>query len=116
MSSLWLRHNHEQGNLEHSRILHGKLQPAIRSGRTYGVRVVGSAICVGCHLRCRCCGLGLAWRFRRKGEVLAMPAIHRVRIGKVTFRRKASSRYLAEFNATTNRLRGIPAGKGESRG
>lgn len=45
-----------------------------------------------------------------------MPAIHRVRIGKVTFRRKASSRYLAEFNATTNRLRGIPAGKGESRG
>jgi len=44
--------------------------------------------------------------------MIAMNPIHRVRIGKVTFRRKASSRYLAEFNATTNRLRGIPMGKG----
>lgn len=35
---------------------------------------------------------------------------HRIRIGKITFKRKASSRYMREFNDTTNRLRRERAG------
>lgn len=47
--------------------------------------------------------------FSDAGEVglAASPLIHRVRIGKVTFKRRASSRILTEFNVTTNRLRRV---------
>jgi hypothetical protein len=40
-----------------------------------------------------------------EGDCASSPSIHHVRIGKVTFRRSASSRILTEFNVTTNRLR-----------
>lgn len=39
-----------------------------------------------------------------EGVVAPSPTIHRVRIGRITFKRRASSRILTEFNVTTNRL------------
>lgn len=46
---------------------------------------------------------GLATLTAGEGAVPALPDPH-CRIGKVTFRRRASSRFLPEFNVTTNRL------------
>lgn len=40
-----------------------------------------------------------------EGVLASSPPIHRVQIGKVTFKRKVSSRFMSEFNSTTNRLR-----------
>lgn len=45
-----------------------------------------------------------------EGGLALSPPIHRVRIGKVTLRRVASSRKLVEFNDTLNRLRRERAG------
>jgi len=49
------------------------------------------------------------------GNPRSFTTIHRVRIGKVTFRRPASSRILAEFNPTTNRLLRAIAGPRSNR-
>lgn len=45
-----------------------------------------------------------------EGSRALSPSIHRVQIGKVTFKRKVSSRFIREFNDTTNRLRRERAG------
>lgn len=47
-----------------------------------------------------------------EGGLALSPPIHRVKLGKVTFKRKVSSRYLTEFNTTTNRLRAALATHG----